>query len=180
MTEKKKRIREKVGQVFQVPLGDKTFGYGQVVTMGSMVFFNYQDKGTNFNLEEIIQQPIIFKVTVDSYVIKDGIWCVLGNLPVNPKLQEKQFKFTYDITKKVYLIWRTILKQEVATPEEIYNLECFASWGPHHVERRLRDHFAGRPNYTVELFRNEHNPNFERDIKKFYKQYGYDYKSDDE
>ena len=35
-----------------------------------------------------------------------------------------------------------------ASPSEIEGLECAAMWEPHHVEERLRDHFAGIPNAT--------------------------------
>ena len=35
-----------------------------------------------------------------------------------------------------------------ASPSEIEGLECAAMWEPHHVEERLRDHFAGVPNAT--------------------------------
>lgn len=176
--ERKKKIRRKAGQVFQVPLGDGTYGYGQT-TSYNCVFFNCRDKGEIKELKDIVKQPVIFRVGVDHYAITDGIWPVLGVLPVAHYLEEEEDPYTYDSIKGRYVIWKTGTLQVPATPEEIYNLECFSSWGPEHVEQRLKDHFAGRPNYDVENFRNRHNPNFERDIVKFYAQYGYDFKLND-
>ena len=174
-TEKKKKIRRKPGQVFQVPLGNGEYAYGQTTDAYS-VFFDYKDDGKNPDIEDIILKPVLFKIGVAYYAIKEEIWPILGVLPVNPEFEKEQELFTYNNIKKTYVIWKTALNKVPATPEEIYGLECFASWGAKHVERRLRDHFAGRPNYTVELFRNEHNPDFERNIIKFYAQHGYEFK----
>jgi hypothetical protein len=178
--EKKKRIREEVGQVFQVPLGNNLYGYGQVAPTAEYAFFDYFNNGQIENLEDIINRPVLFRLTVDSYVIKEGLWPIIGILPVKKELKINNTPFTYDSDKNSYLIWKNGLEQILATPEEIYNLECFASWEDKHVEQRLRDHFAGRPNFDVEYFRNQHNPNFERDIEKFYQQYGYDFKLNNE
>lgn len=175
MSEKKIRIRRNPGQVFKVPLGEGKYGYGQT-TSYNCAFFDYQDHGEITDLKDLLKHTVIFRVGVAHYAITDGIWPVLGVLPVDPALEKEEDPFTYNTLKQTYLIWNTGTDRVPATPEEIYNLECFASWGPEHVERRLRDHFAGRPNYTVENFRNQHNPDFERDIEKFYAQYGYEFK----
>jgi hypothetical protein len=175
MVEKKQRIRRKAGQIFQVPLRDGTFGYGQT-TSYNCAFFDLRDQGEVEDLKSIIQKPILFRVGVANYAITEGIWPVVGILPVADFLEEEEDPFTFDIRKKQYLIWKSGTERIPATPEEIYNLECFASWDPEHIEQRLKDHFEGRPNFDVEYFRNQHNPNFERDIEKFYQQYGYDFK----
>ncbi len=170
---KSKRIREKVGQVFQVPLGNGLFGYGQVATKTKQVFFDYQDDGSAEDLEKIIQRPMLFIICVDSYVIKEGLWKVLGVLPVNPDFEKEEDVFSYDSIKEKYVIWKTGIHKVIATPEEIYNLECFSSWEHGAVADRLRDHFAGRPCYWVDEARNQHNIHFKRDIHEFYEQYGY-------
>ena len=178
MTEKKKRIREKPGQVFRVPLGKGLFGYGQLVDPYS-VFFDYKDNGTNTDPAFVIQQPVIFTVSVGSYAIKDQLWEVLSVLPVNPEFVQQRRLFTYTPDTKAYLIWESGTRQIVATPEDIKDLECFASWSHRSAEQRLLDYFEGRPNYSYEFHHNQHNPNFPKTRKEFYAQYGYTMKEDD-
>lgn len=174
MSERKKKIRRKPGQVFQVPLGNGKYAYGQTTKYYS-IFFDYQNDGKNPDINEIIQKPILFKIGVAYYVIEDKIWPVLGILPINPEFEKEEDLFTYNTDKQHYVIWKTATHKILASPEEIYNLEYFSSWEHGSVSDRLRDHFAGRPCYWVEEARNSHNPNFERDIVKFYQQYGYEH-----
>lgn len=179
MSDKPKKIREKIGDIFQVNLGDGTFGYGQVVSKSEYVFFDYFNDGASVDTNNIRNCPVLFRITVDSYVIREGIWPILEKAPIAEKNLERNSKFTHDYFTNEYTIWTPEGKYP-ATPDEIQDLECLASWGHDHVEQRLRDHLAGRPNCVVERFRNLHNPNFETDIVKFYKQYGYDFKFEDE
>ncbi len=172
----KKGIRKKIGQVYRIPLEEGVYGYGQAVTEVDHAFFDYKDNGQNTNIDEVLKAPVLFKLTVDRYVIAQEYWEIIGKFPVNPEYQEYTECFSYNSFNKRYEIWRMGQGRIPATWEEIKDLECMASWGHTHVEQRLRDHFAGRPNFTVEYFKNEHNPDFERHIQKFYKQYGYDFK----
>jgi hypothetical protein len=181
MTEKRKSIREKIGQVFQVPLGDGTFGYGQVATKGPFVFFDYLDRGEAENLNTIIDSPRLFRITVDQYAITRGLWPILGVLPVKPEYQEARDVFSYDSEKGHYVIWSWKsgdMEQIPATADQIQNLEYFASWSPRAAKERLIDHFAGRPNYEIESGRHRHDPNFP-DMVEFYRQYGYEYPLDE-
>lgn len=173
----KKGIRKKIGQVYRIPLEEGVYGYGQVVTDVEHAFFDYKDNGHDTDIEKVLAASVLFKLTVDSYVVNKGYWEILGVYPVNPEYQQYIPCFSYNFNNSnCYEIWHKGKGRVPATWEEIKDLECLSSWGHEHVEQRLRDHFAGRPNFDVEYFRNKHNPDFERDIVKFYKQYGYDFK----
>lgn len=181
MTEigEKKKYRGKIGDIFRIKLEKNLYGYGQIVSKVEHAFFDYFNDGSISNLSEIVSSNIIFRISVDSYVIRDGFWEIIGNSIVAGNLKISLPLFTHDIYTNEYTIWTTQGKRP-GTPDEIQNLECLASWGNNHVEQRLKDHLAGRPNYDVEHFRNLHNPNFERNSVTFYKQYGYDFKIDDD
>lgn len=179
MSDKPKKVREKIGDIFQVDLGDGIFGYGQVVSKVEYAFFDFFNEGSIPNFSDVINSNILFGISVDRYVLRDGLWPIIGRFSVSEVAMKKQSFFTHDRFTNEYTIWTQEGKYP-ATPEEIQDLECLASWGHDHVEQRLRDHLAGRPNCIVERFRNLHNPNFETDIVKFYKQYGYDFKFEGE
>ncbi len=180
MTEKKKRIREKPGQVFRVPLSNGMYGYGQLIDPDS-VFFDYKDNGENTDLSFVLTQPIIFCVTVDSYAIKDQLWKVIDVLPMNSEFKKLNSNgFNYDLLKNIYYIWEKGVSPTPTSPKDIKDLEMITSWKPLSVEQRLLDYFEGRPNYSYEWMHNLHNPNFPKTRKEFYAQYEYTMKEDED
>jgi Immunity protein 26 len=175
--EKKKRYRRTIGQIFQIPLGDGTFSYGQVISSSENVFFDYRDRGDILYMSEIVSSNKLFVICVDDYVLRKGVWKVLGKFTVKDVLIPDQ-AFYWDNFNKRYLILRDGVGHFFASFEDVKNLECLSSWGHVSVEQRLRDHFAGRPNYDYVKDRNQHDPNFP-DRRTFYKRYGYDLILDD-
>jgi hypothetical protein len=174
-----KGIRKKIGQLYKIPLGDLIFSYGQVVTSVDHVFFDYLDQGNATDYDKILSSPVIFRCTVDRYVLAKGYWEILGVFPVNPTYQKYEELFSYNSFTKTYQIFKDGKGFVPATWEEIQDMEPFASWQHKAVEQRLKDHFAGRPCYFIEKDRNEHSHDFP-DIFTFYKRYGYDFKLDEE
>ena len=176
MAEKKaKRFCRKPGVLFRIPLGDE-YGYGQIVTGAFDIFFDYVDDGKNTDIGSVLKSNVLFRIAVQIGPLHDGVWEVLGVYPVDKKKSMRKDSFKYDIMKEKYFIIKEDMTEIPSTPEEIreLGLECFASWGYKSVEDRLRDHFAGRKNYSVESFLNKQNPDFP-DIETFYRQQGYDY-----
>ncbi len=172
---KRKYFKEKIGMVFRINLNEGTYGYGQVATKGDNVFFDHMDVDGHFTpVGEILEKPVAFYATVDRYVLKEGLWEILGIWPVKPENQVFPESFGYDLLKETYFIWGAGMKKELCTLEETYGRECLASCGHGLIEQRLRDHFAKRPCYFVEQDRAQHLKNFPP-IKEFYKQYGYDF-----
>lgn len=173
--EKKKRFRERIGMVFRVPLRENNqYAYGQVATEVDNIFFDHVDtEGQWTPVEQILQKPVIFYVTVDQYVLKQELWEVLGVWPVDPQNTVFPDPFVWDDIAKKYFIMKSGVGDIPATIEDIQDRELLSSWGEWHVEDRLRDHFAGRPNYFVEEAKNRLNTNFP-DMITFYKQYGVD------
>lgn len=167
----KKGIRQKVGQVLRIPLGDGTYGYCQMVDKVTHAFFDYRDEGEG-NVEKILKAPMIFKCTVDSYIINKGYWKILDVRTVREDLKKYERGFSYNPFHNHYQIFEKGQGFVSATYEEIKDMEPFASWTHNGVEQRLRDHFAGRPNYDWEHSRNRENSNFPRKALDFYAPYG--------
>jgi hypothetical protein len=167
----KKGIRQKPGQVLRIPLGDGTYGYCQMVDKVRHAFFDFSDNGEKSDIEKILSSKMIFKCTVDSYVINKGYWEIIGSFPIKEHLTIYEKSFSYNHHSNRYQIFKQGTGFIPASWEEIKDLEPFASWGHTHIEQRLRDHFAGRPNYHVEGFKSHHLGKF-CDMDTFYKPYG--------
>jgi hypothetical protein len=157
---KKKRFRKKDGMLFQVPIG--------------YAFFNYRDQG-KADVDTILKAPLLFRLSVDAYVLKDGLWPVLGVYKVRDEIKEKKEGFMIDHKDRV-MRWKADGEKIPITLEEAREekLEELSSWGHGSVEQRLRDHFAERLNHDVEEMYSSDSENFP-DIKTFYAMQGYDF-----
>jgi hypothetical protein len=180
---KRKYFREKLGMVFRIDLREGTHGYGQVATETKYIFFDHQDPYDHPTpVEEILEKPVAFYSVVDRYVLKEGLWDILGVWPVKPENQIFPDPFGYNDWTKSYFIWKTGVGQVPCTLEETYGREILASYGHGAIEQRLRDHLARRPNYWVERSRSDHLYPTSREfavtyprMKEFYAQYGYNF-----
>jgi len=76
---------------------------------------------------------------------------------LSPESRTEPFFYKQDaITGRLALYHSTFAStnwERPASREECAGLEAAAVWEPEHVEDRLRDHFAGRPNKWVESLR---------------------------
>lgn len=170
-----KGIRRKIGDVFRIPLSEGVYAYGQAVNKTVEVFFDYTDDGFSTNVEQVLKTRPLFKLCVDRYVLAKGYWKIIGRYPVDPNLSSYGDVFMYNSLTKQYSIFRDGIGQIRATWEEIKDLECLSSWGHGAAEQRLKDHFAGRPNWFVESSKSRDQENFPN-AYDFYKRYGYDFK----
>ena len=180
---KRKYFRENVGMVFRIDLQeDEAYAYGQVATETKYIFFNNMDKKDQWTpIEEIIQKPLAFYATVDRYVLKEGLWEILGVWPVKPENQVFPDPYFYDPFLNTYKIYKTGVGPVFCEPEEIKGREPLTSWGHGGIQQRLRDHFAKRPNYDRVYDRTKHlsegfpnNSEFPT-RKEFYEHFGYDF-----
>jgi hypothetical protein len=176
---KQKRTRLKIGQVFRVDLKDGYYAFGQVIREMNWAFFDLHTKDPNPPLGTIVSSPVLFKIGVYTNVIKHKIWEVIGICPPREELLKEENTYMYDALLRSYIIFKPIIggapgicERVPAIWEECKNLEREAVWPAGSVEQRLRDHFAGRPNWDLE----SNKPGWQPiSMKDFYKQYGYDF-----
>ncbi len=154
--EKKKKVRLLEGQVLRIDLNDGTHAYARVLEEPLVAFYDELYRGNQEPpIEEIVTLPIAFKIWVMNYAITKGIWSVIGRVPLALDLKEAPRFFKQDAMNGQLAIYQSIPElaphyERPATYEECLGLEVAAVWDPHHVEERLRDYFAGRPNKWVE------------------------------
>jgi hypothetical protein len=143
-----------VGDVVSIPLGDNRVAFGWVLKEPLLAFFDYScDTSAIPAVSEIINKPIAFRIDVMNHAVTRGRWPVIGHATVPDKLLQTPWFFKKDIISGELSITQTGAEEIPATYEQCKALERCAVWDPEHVEDRLRDHFAGRPNVWVESLR---------------------------
>jgi hypothetical protein len=153
-----KRQRRTAGQIVEVPLGEGRKAFARVLREPLLAFY---DMSTGVretpSLEEITVQKIAFTIPVMNHSVARGRWKVIGSLPLTTALTQNPSFWKQDPLTGALSIYCEDLPppgyERAATPAECRGLECAAVWDPEHVEDRLRDHFAGRPNAWLEGLR---------------------------
>jgi len=79
-------------------------------------------------------------------------WEIVGKVEVHESVNELPSFFIWDQIAKKYEIYNYEgdYKPIPSNYEECKDLECAASWDSMHIESRLEDFFAGRPNKWLE------------------------------
>ncbi len=94
----------------------------------------------------IVKRPVLFVLAVNDRTSR-GHWPKVGQVPLEMAPVPIPNQFMQDIiTGGACQIVDDAVNIRPAAPEECVGLERAAVWDPAHVEERLRDHYAGRPN----------------------------------
>ncbi len=95
------------------------------------------------------RSEVLFRLWVHKSAYTDGRWRKTGKAQVPSELGETVDRFMQDAITGNLSIYRD--QSEIpGRLEECLHLERAAVWDPEHVESRLEDHLAGRPNKWVE------------------------------
>lgn len=143
----KQRINE--GAIVKIPLGGMV-SYGQIVSKSEIAFFDGQyEDNSHENQGGVHDNEILFIVAVMNNVIKSGRWKIVGRELLREALKTSRDYFIQD-KQKIFIYNSVTGKIRPGSKEEAEGLECAAAWDGAHVEDRLRDYYAGRPNVWVE------------------------------
>lgn len=147
-----KRQRRTLGALLKVPLGDGFHVYAQTLQEADFALFDMRTD-TEACSEEIVCRPVLFVVAVHKSAWTNGRWRKVAKAPVSPELMIPRPMFIQDTLRPDRFQIYVAGEIRPATRAECVGLERCAVWDPEHVEDRLRDHFAGRPNKWVESMR---------------------------
>jgi hypothetical protein len=147
-----KRQQRSVGAIVKIELGDGHHTYARILDKANYAFYDIRTQEEITDLYQIISRPILFIIAAYDDVVTKGRWLKIGKLPLEEFLQVLPYKFIQDKQKpeNFELYNSNTGETKPASKEECKNLECAAVWKASHVEERIRDHFAGRPNIWVE------------------------------
>jgi len=132
---KKRKIKVKVGDVFQIPLPDGRFAYGRVYRDAAIGI--YHEVSTAPNTPPIGSRNFIFNVGIYEDVLTSGQWPIVGH----DKFDEGESEWPPPNCIKDPLSgkYRIYFKGEMrpATEEECKKLEEAAVWDAHHITARI-------------------------------------------
>lgn len=150
------RVRRRVGDILKIDLGAGTHSYGQVAHEPLVVFFDGAFTET-LPPEQVIGLPVLFRIWVHNDAVKQGIWEIIGNLPLAPENAVEPYFYKQDAITGALSLYHSSYAdtgwEHPASAADCDGLECAAVWDPAHVEDRLRDHYAGQLNKWLESLR---------------------------
>jgi hypothetical protein len=150
-----KTRRREPGQIVRIDLGDGTHSFAHVLAEPLIAFYDKAYQGEEPAPEVIAALPVAFTLMVMNHAITKCRWPVVGKVTPRSSINLTPPFCKQDVITGVFSIYQELpeLAPFYERPAEIgecLGLETAAVWEPQHVEDRLRDHFAGRPNLWVE------------------------------
>lgn len=137
------------GAVFRVPAGDSAVAYAVMLEVFPYVAFYSSD--TTFPDGGRPSTDPMFIVLVERSAYSRGAWgepierLQASELPPIPR-----FFWQSPVNKRDCKIVEPIKHRVAATPEECLELEPEAVWAMPHIQSRILDSYAGRPNPFLE------------------------------
>ncbi|MBI2416886.1 MAG: immunity 26/phosphotriesterase HocA family protein [Ignavibacteriales bacterium] len=149
------RQRKTPGAILEIKIDDEYYCYAQTLQASGTAFFDYHRKEKLKDISSIVNLPVLFIVAVYNDIITQGHWLKVGKLEIRDDLKVPPMEFIQDMhhPEKFELYDPNTGAIIPATKEECRGLEICAVWDQHHVEQRLSDYYAGRPNYLQEKYR---------------------------
>lgn len=143
-----KKQKSTSGDIVRVKIDETCHTYARVLNHSDLAFYDLVSEQEVEALNSIVSRPVLFRAIVNYRGVEGGLWPIIGNLPLEDSLQNSIYYLT-DVTDPNY--FRICENGEIrdATVEECKGLEVHAIWDPVHIEQRLKDHYAGKPNAAI-------------------------------
>jgi len=147
-----KRPRE--GSLLRISLGDGQDAFARVLANSQVATYSHRTSRQDSDLSAVYNSTILWKLTVMKSALHSGRWPAVDCRPLELELKAPVEYFMKDRFTGRFSIYRS---SDGHTTPSIYEvckeLEAAAAWDAEHVESRLRDYFAGRPNEWAEQLR---------------------------
>jgi len=141
--------RRTPGAIVKVPLEEGWHSYAQLLEEPEIAFFDVRTQA-NLSIKDIISQRVLFRLWVMKYAVSSKRWMKVGKAPISQVLKQPVPRYKVELGYPgQFLLYYPDGFEQTAVYEDCLGLECAAVWDPDHVEERLRDHYAGRPNRWV-------------------------------
>jgi hypothetical protein len=140
--------RRTVGSVIEIPVDDFVV-HAQILPETDIVVFDSKTLD-NPSVKAILTRTVLFRVAANHDAILDGRWRKVGKGPLAPEHSKPVPRFIQDpLASEKFEIY---LGGDIrpATRDDCAGLDRCAVWAVPHIEDRIRDHYAGKPNVWVE------------------------------
>jgi hypothetical protein len=144
------------GVVLRVGIDDAWHTYARMLAISPYIAFH--DCRINEPLTDLhaaIATPVLFVLAVHKDAYRTGHWPAVGHVRVDerPTAVPDHFLHLSQYEPLGPIILDPHGRQRRGTVEECVDLEVASVYDAEHVEERLADHYAGRPNVMVEYYR---------------------------
>jgi hypothetical protein len=151
-------VRFTPGNVLKVPVPGGRSAYALMTNESTYIAFYAEDalESDDAGKPTGLSGAPLFTVSVEPHTYSQGGWgsSILripkADIPPLPEYFQQDVGDPSDC-----LIIASDGSERKATPEECVGLERLSAWGPEAIETRLEDHYAGRPNRSLESLKVE-------------------------
>lgn len=149
-----KRQRITPGAIVKIVFDSDRHTYGRLLVRPFVQIYDAARVDDASELSGVLSQPTLFTVGVYDWAIKKGRWLVVGRTDFNEENEPIHEEFIEDKGfPPKYRIIDWFGSARSASLAECRKLQRCAVWEPEHIEERIRDHYAGRPNKWLESLR---------------------------
>jgi hypothetical protein len=141
----KEKLKPKIGDVFEIPLGQGSLGFGQVLST-TLVGLYALEAPERPALAEILGSPVAFRLVSMMDALAEGRWPIFGSASLPPSMQAPLRMWRRPVGGPPFLCeWKpeTGTLERPSTPEEIRGLEKRVIWDSRAVVVRLQKFFRG-------------------------------------
>jgi len=137
------------GALFRIQVGED-LGYGMMLS--DFPYMAFYGKDVEFGEPDDALREPLFVVMVIKGAFSTGRWGKPIRLLPKSAIPRIPLFFTQSVTSKrdCTIVDHEARRKVKATPQECIGLEREAVWSPEHVESRLEDYYADRPNIFAE------------------------------
>jgi hypothetical protein len=140
--------RWKPGDVVRKSMSDGWTYYARLLEFPWAVFYKHRTREPSANLSEVTSKPVLFTLAAHKSILAVGQWESIGNVRLDGSLTPPKAQAIRRYNS--YSIIDVTGSMRPATPQECEGLEPAAVWEPNHIDDRLQDTFAERPNIWLE------------------------------
>jgi hypothetical protein len=141
--------RWQAGAVIRKKLSDGMHYYARLLEFPWAVFYRYRSALPENDLPSIAAHEVLFIIAAHKTLLAKDQWETIGNLPLDGTLHRPKERAIWDDAETCQIIDANN-EMRPATPAQCAGLEIAAVWEPNHIEDRLDDAFAGRPDRWLE------------------------------
>lgn len=140
-----------VGAFLEIDLGNGYYAYARILERVSYAFYDLHSSNKVTDLNSIASKPILFIVAVYRSAVNSGRWVKIGKKPLEKWFEVLPNQFVQDaLHPERYSLYNPNSGVMTETDREnCIGLERAAVWEDVHVESRLKDHYANKPNIWV-------------------------------
>ncbi len=141
-----------VGDIFEIPLGDGKRGYGHVLIRNLVGFYAIASDERR-SVEDIVREPVAFRVMCMKDAIRDGRWPVIGNVPPPAAMNEPTRFWRTTAPEFIFLHpWDPDVPHDEVrvSRSEIHGVEKGMIWNTIGIVNRINAFLRGEPHPLVE------------------------------